>query len=271
MRFVITGGHTGIGKLLTRRLAEGGHEIALILRHEARRAELDDVPGADRFHYFYADLSDPEAVGRVATEIRQTFDKIDVLVNNAGILLDHPARTERGLELHFAVNTLAPYLLLQTLRPLLRQSERATVINTSSGAAKAVPDFTETDLREGGTFSKWRGPYARSKLALSYWTHLMAPELAANGISVYSVDPGGNDTKMTRGAGTPWLLRVLLRPLIFKSPERGANLLYDAVFTPPTDAEPGAFLVGNRPEPLPIFGSSPARAERLLSLLNTFE
>ena len=269
-RFLLTGGHTGIGKLLTRRLAGEGHEIALILRHPDRRAELANVPKAGTFHYFYADLSDPKAVLRVAAEIRQRFDRIDVLINNAGILADRATRTERGLDIHFAVNTLAPYLLVRELRPLLRASGRAVVINTSSGAAKAVRDFTEAELRSGGEFGKWRGPYARSKLALSYWTRLLAPELERDHITIYSVDPGGNDTRMTRGAGTPWLLRVLLRPLVFKSPVRGANLLYDAVFTPPTEAEPGAFLSGNRPEPLPIFGAPAERAERLLALLQTF-
>ena len=268
MKILLTGGHTGIGKVLAQRLAAEGHDLLFLLRDESRLPALDFLP-AGSFQTYFADLADPDATRNTAGQILREHPKLDVLHNNAGILLDHAEFPYRDTEIHFLVNTLAPYVLLQTLRPALRHG--GTVINTSSGAAKMAGDLRPLEaLAHPTDFSKWNGPYAQSKLALSYWTWRLGGELAAEDIRAFSVDPGGNDTKMTRGRGTPWLFRVLLRPLIFKSPEGGANLLYRSVFEPPTAAENGAFLVGHQPTELSAFQLPTERGTELIAFLDTF-
>ncbi len=262
---IITGGNDGIGLELVKLLAAEGHRLGLVVRDESRVAAFANIPTAKNFTYFYADLADREQLAQAVKAIQEKFPMIDLLFNNAGIQLGGLQFSKQDNEMQFEVNALAPYLLTQALRPHLAKAQNAKVINTSSGAAKMADTLKVGELVHPSGFNKMNGPYAQSKLALSFWTYLLADGFEQEGIQLCSVDPGGNKTKMTKGPGMP-LLFLLLRPFIFKSPTYGAKLLYEAAFFN-KNAQKGAFLMKNKPVALPVFQAGTEEKQAFLQLL----
>ncbi len=267
MNIIITGGNDGIGLELVKMLAAEGHRLGLVVRNDSKMAAFANITGAEDFTYFYADLADRDQVRQVIADIQKKFPVIDVLFNNAGIQLGALENSPQGNEMHFEVNVLAPYVMTQALRPHLAKAKNARVINTSSGAAQMAGDLKVDQLVAPSGFNKLNGPYAQSKLALSYWTYLLADDYQKEGIELCSVDPGGNKTKLTKGPGMP-LLFLLLRPFIFKGPTHGAKLLYQAAFANAA-AKDGLFLMKNKVVDLPIFRVQDEQREAFLHLVNS--
>ena len=168
--------------------------------------------------------------------------------------LGAPRMTPQGREIHFEVNTLAPFVVLSRLRPLLERSEDALVVNVSSNAALMVKSFDPASLERPTTFKKLFGPYAASKLALSMWTHALAPQLSAAPIRIVSVCPGPNKTPMTAGDGMPWWLSML-RQFTFRHPSAGAHTVRQAIAL--RSAPMGAFIVKGKPTPIPFIERAP--------------
>ena len=130
---ILTGGHSGMGLELTKILKREGHKIGLIVRNEKRKndaiEELGDVPQLD---FFFADLSKREDIKQVAENIKIKWAKIDVIFNNAGVLLDKLYFSDYGNELQLEINALCPYLLTKELLPLLNNAQNALVVNTAT-------------------------------------------------------------------------------------------------------------------------------------------
>lgn len=132
-RILITGGHSGIGLELTKILLNEGHHIGLIMRNEKRRDEvLQEFQNGAAIDFFFADLSNQRDIQKVIGVIKAAWTHIDILFNNAGVLLKGHNLSEQGNEMHYEVNTLAPYLLAVGLKELLLQSQNPTVLNTST-------------------------------------------------------------------------------------------------------------------------------------------
>lgn len=195
---LVTGSTDGIGLLTARELAMQGHNIVLHGRNpeklEKARKSLAELPGSGRITAHIADLSDLSAVAAFATAVREQHSKLDVLINNAGVFRSASAITQDGLDIRFAVNTIAPYLLTQRLLPLLSASGR--VINLSSAAQSPV----DTRALSGETkLTDEFNAYAQSKLALTMWSRNLAQSLAANGPAIIAVNPGSMlATKMVK-------------------------------------------------------------------------
>ena len=134
MNVVITGGHSGIGLELAKRLATDGHRLGFVVRSESR---LDAVPGtvtgSAGFTAWTADLSVQADVAAVAEAIHEDWGHVDVLYNNAGVLLPELRRSAAGRELHFEVNTLAPVALMRGLEASLTAAAAPVVVNTVTG------------------------------------------------------------------------------------------------------------------------------------------
>ncbi|MFX3632745.1 MAG: short-chain dehydrogenase [Candidatus Pristimantibacillus sp.] len=154
--------------------------------------------------------------------------KIDILFNNAGGSFADLKYTKQGREMHFELQTVVPYIIVMELKELLLKGSLKTIVNTSSTAFKTMKHFSPEQLERPTTFKKLFGPYASSKMALSLWTHEIAPSLLAEGITILSVDPGGNNT-MRKGkkSGLPFYLKPIMK-LFFPHPSKGASLLYNA-------------------------------------------
>lgn len=267
---VVTGASSGLGRALSASLARQGWDLVLLNRSATRSAGvLADVHAARpdaAVDVVEVDLADQDAVGRAAAAVLEAHPSVDALFLNAGVLLERAETSRHGNEMHFQVNTLAPYQLLRLLRPALAAAGSATGLVTSSGALARTGPLRVEDLRRPPAFRKLLGPYAQSKLAVSALVEALAPDYRGDGTTLRSTDPGGTRTAMTAGPGMPRLL-VPLRHLAFKSVEDGARTLETAAFAVPSGSAPGSsYLVGGRPRRLPASATDPATRAALLDL-----
>ena len=185
---LITGSTDGIGLETAKLLVAAGHKVLLHGRNPGKLSDVEKLlaalPGAGPVETFVADLSRMTEVETLATDISAAHEHIDVLINNAGIFKTDNAITASGLDVRFAVNTLAPYLLTRKLLPLMNASGR--VINLSSAAQAPV------DLKalEGQRQLAAMEAYAQSKLGLTMWSRHLARELKDQGPAIIAVNPG---------------------------------------------------------------------------------
>jgi NAD(P)-dependent dehydrogenase (short-subunit alcohol dehydrogenase family) len=204
---LVTGATDGLGKALAAELAGAGATVLLHGRDEERGeqtlAELRAKTGSETLHWYRADLASLAQVRGLAEHIAAEHERLDVLVNNAGIGSASPGdgrrvESEDEHELRFAVNYLAPFLLTQLLRPLLAGSAPARVVNVSS-AGQAPIDFGDVMLER-----RYDGvqAYCQSKLALVMLTFDLAEELAGERVTANCLHPGTYmPTKMVLAAG----------------------------------------------------------------------
>jgi NAD(P)-dependent dehydrogenase (short-subunit alcohol dehydrogenase family) len=141
------------------------------------------------------DLASLSSIRACAREFSEQWDRLDVLIHNAGVLPQKRQESKDGIELNFAVNFLAPFLLTSLLLPLLKQSAPSRVINVSSSMHReGTIDFN--DLQSKKSFDKYKA-YAQSKLALLLFTKKLAKELQGSGVTVNALHPGVVGTEMT--------------------------------------------------------------------------
>lgn len=204
---LVTGSTDGIGKLTAQRLAEMGDAVLIHGRSlEKVRSTAEEIrrkSGNPAVAHVTADLASLAEVRRMATDVDQRYDRLDILINNAGVLPAEAPKGERpisadGFELCLAVNYLAPFLLTHLLMPLLRAAPAARILNVSSAAQENV-DFDDLML-ENTAYAPMHA-YARSKLALAMFTMELSQRLAKEPITVNCLHPGTLlDTKMVRRA-----------------------------------------------------------------------
>ncbi|GLW07980.1 3-oxoacyl-ACP reductase [Microtetraspora sp. NBRC 13810] len=201
---LITGATSGLGRFLARRLAAPGVRVIVHGRDPARLretvAEVTELGG--QAEGVLADLSGLRAVEAMADELVERFDRLDALVNNAGIGYGRPGagrqESEDGVELRFAVNYLAGFHLTRRLLPLLRVGAPARVVNVASAGQHPV-DFDDPMLIRGYSA---RRAYGQSKLAQIMFTFDLAEELAGEGVRVNALHPATlMDTGMVGEAG----------------------------------------------------------------------
>jgi NAD(P)-dependent dehydrogenase (short-subunit alcohol dehydrogenase family) len=204
---LVTGATDGLGKAVATELARAGATVLVHGRDDARGdaalREIHDATASDRLHWYRADLASLDAVRNLAERVRAEHERLDVLVNNAGIGTVEAGDRKRmesrdGYELRFAVNYLAPFLLTRLLLPVLTGSTPARIVNVSS-AGQAPIDFDDVMLEreyDGGR------AYCQSKLALVMLTFDLAEELADSGVTANCLHPGTYmPTKMVLAAG----------------------------------------------------------------------
>jgi NAD(P)-dependent dehydrogenase (short-subunit alcohol dehydrogenase family) len=204
---LITGATDGLGKAVAIELARAGATVLVHGRDEARGdatlREIRDETGSDRTRWYRADLASLEEVRALAERLYTEHERLDVLVNNAGIGTVEAGDAQRlesrdGYELRFAVNYLAPFLLTRLLLPTLVDSTPSRIVNVSS-AGQAPIDFDDVMLEHG--YDGVRA-YCQSKLALVMLTLDLADELAGSGVTANCLHPGTYmPTKMVIGAG----------------------------------------------------------------------
>lgn len=201
---LVTGSTSGLGREVAYRLSAMDYFVIVHGRNQERGMEVvrqiqDSGIGGARFHA--ADLGSFDQVRRFAESVLNDFDRLDVLINNAGIG-SSPARrlvSDDGHELRLQVNHLSHFLLTHLLLPLLRDSSPARIVNVSSGAQQAI-DFDDVMLEQN--FSGGRA-YAQSKLAQILFTIDLADRLEDANILVNALHPATfMDTEMVRRSGT---------------------------------------------------------------------
>lgn len=199
---LITGSTDGIGLETAKVLYSQGHHILLHGRSDtklkASAKALSELSGDGRVESYLADLSHMTDVESLGEAITANHKHLDVVINNAGVFRTADTFTDDDLDIRFAVNTFAPYLLTQRLLPLLGPGAR--VVNLSSAAQSPV---NLEALAGQAKISDQLHAYAQSKLALTMWSRIMADSQKENGLIVVAVNPGSLlGTKMvTEGFG----------------------------------------------------------------------
>jgi NAD(P)-dependent dehydrogenase (short-subunit alcohol dehydrogenase family) len=227
---LITGATSGIGKAAAFALAKNNYELILIGRNEAKVkkvcCEIRKKTGNDHVNEFVCDLSMLQDVRRVADKVKNAYNRIDVMINNAGAKILRHQLTKDGIELTLATNHLGHFTLTLSLMGLLKRSQSARIINVSSGAHYASDGVIENILK--ADFYDGRRQYANSKLANVLFTYALADKLKGRSIGVNAVDPGGVATNFSRNNGLHhWIKHRLyyLKKRQLLTPEQGAATL----------------------------------------------
>jgi NAD(P)-dependent dehydrogenase (short-subunit alcohol dehydrogenase family) len=195
---LVTGSTDGVGGLVARKLGQAGAHVLVHGRDAERGARVvADIEASGRAADFLAaDLSALAEVRRLADAAQATADRLDMLINNAGIGTAGPPQTSaEGFELRFAVNYLAGFLLTSLLLPLIKNSAPARIVNVSSAGQQPI-DFADVMLTRG--YSGTRA-YCQSKLAQIMFTIDLGSSLKGTGVTVTCVHPATYlDTSMVR-------------------------------------------------------------------------
>jgi NAD(P)-dependent dehydrogenase (short-subunit alcohol dehydrogenase family) len=196
---LVTGATDGLGRGVARELAAKGAAVLLHGRSPERLGatleELRSETGNEKLGSYVADLSSLGEVRGMAERVLSERDRLDVLVNNAGIISRERERSEDGFELTFAVNHLSHFLLTGLLVPVLRDSAPSRVVNVASAAQNPI-DFDDPMLERGYDAMK---AYSQSKLAQVMFTFELAERLSGTGVSVNALHPASlMDTRMVR-------------------------------------------------------------------------
>ena len=248
-RVLVTGATNGIGLEAARSLAKQGAKLVLVGRDAAKTARcLADVrasaPGAD-VSSLLCDFSRQKEARRLAEEVLRRFDRLDVLVNNAGTVFKNRTLTEDGIEATFAVNHLGYFLLTQLLLERIVQSAPARIVNVASIAhRRATMDFDDLFYERGYSLVK---AYGRSKLGNVLYTRLLAQKLAGTGVTVNSLHPGAVDTGIW-SAAPAWMkpLIAILRRFAFISAEEGGRRIVQLVAGPELSGTTGQYFENGR-------------------------
>jgi NAD(P)-dependent dehydrogenase (short-subunit alcohol dehydrogenase family) len=225
---MITGANSGIGKATALGLARLGATVVMVCRDrsrgEAAMAEIKTVTGNPNVDLLLADLSSQAEVRRLAEEFKAHYPQLHVLINNAGVALIRRSVTVDGIEMVFAVNYLAPFLLSNLLLDVLKASAPARVVNVAGDYhRKATINFD--DLMSEKDYSGTRANN-QAKLALVLFTYELARRLVGTGVTANCLHPGAVATGAPlKDPDTPPLMRFLYRlvAVFFQSPEKGAE------------------------------------------------
>lgn len=266
----ITGATGGIGAALSIQAAREGYDLILHGRSEAKLTELIEklkqTTPESNVQIVVGELDTAEKTKKMASEISACAPKLDLLFNNAGVLLDGIQMSDDGLEMHTQINLIAPYILMQALKSNVAKAE-GSITNVSSGSALRAQPLSAKTLVRPHEAKKLTGAYASSKLALSSVTNALGDAFAEDGVTLVSADPGPNKTGMTVSGGMPKFL-LLLRPFIYSSPEKGAHKIFDATNFAKTRSLSGAFLVGRKVKQLPESAQTDTTKAMLLDFCN---
>jgi NAD(P)-dependent dehydrogenase (short-subunit alcohol dehydrogenase family) len=226
---VITGGNAGIGKETAVGLAAMGAHVVITSRDDARgRAavkEIKERSANDAVDVMHLDLADLASVREFATAYLERYDRLDVLVENAGLVLGRRTVTKDGYETTFQVNHLGHFLLVELLRDRLVASAPSRVVIVASDAHKSARHGLDFDDLQSEHGYRSFGVYGKTKLANILFTRELARRLAGTGVTVNAVHPGFVASRFGRDGDTGLLGRVampLVRPFA-RTSEEGAQ------------------------------------------------
>jgi retinol dehydrogenase 12 len=245
---VVTGASSGIGAEAAVELARLGATVVPIGRDQRRlnaiAARIRDANPDGATEPLSADFASLADVRKLASELLDRHPRIDVLVNNAGLVSGRRRLSEDGFELTFAVNHLAPFLLTNLLQERLRASAPARVVTTSSGAHfSGVLDLEDLDAER--RWSTWSA-YSNSKLANVLFTRALARRLDGSGVVANCLHPGVIRTRLGRGAPLPVGVGWRVAGLFFASPRKGASTIVYLASAPDAASISGGYFVDSQ-------------------------
>jgi NAD(P)-dependent dehydrogenase (short-subunit alcohol dehydrogenase family) len=245
---VVTGANRGIGRATAEGLAQMGAKVVLVCRRKedgeavSREIAAQSPVAPD---VVVADLSSQLSIRQAAGYIRGRYPSLHVLINNAGVIPARREATVDGLEMQFAVNHLAYFLLTNLLLPQLKAGSPSRIINVSSGAhTRAAIDFD--DLQAQRSYQA-KSVYGRSKLANILFTYELSRRLAGTGVTANCLNPGVVATKMLADyMGVPLAGPALARTF-GATPEEGAETSVYLASSPEVESVTGKYFERKQP------------------------
>jgi len=260
---IVTGATNGLGRLVAIELARRGAHLGIVARSpskaDALRREIEEAAPDTPIDVFLADLSLLRDVRRAGIEIDAHYERIDVLINNAGLHAFSQRVTSEGFGEMVAVNYLAPWVLSNTLRGKLISSAPSRVVNVASRASGHAGSITPAaDVTFTGEYTRRESSklYGRSKLMDVMFTQELARQLAGTDVTVNCCCPGFNTTGLGRDLPFSGILEKILSGLRIGDPRRGAQIIVRLATDPAFAMTGGFFSVDAEPLTCPEPGCS---------------
>lgn len=264
---LVTGATSGIGLEASVQLATQGHRVVMVGRDEQKtRACVEDVKrrsSSGSVEFLLADFSSQASVRALADAYRAKFDRLDVLVNNAGSVFKERGVTKDGIENTFALNHLGYFLLTNLLLDLVVKSAPSRIVIVSSANHyRGTMDLEDLGYEKGGY--SIMAAYGRSKLGNVLMMRGLVKRLEGKGVTVNALHPGGVATNIYSGAPL-WAkpLLAVVKALFLISPEEGGQTITYLATSPEVEGKTGLYFEKNRPKTCAPLGRDDALAEKL--------
>ena len=250
---IITGATNGLGRVAALDLARWGAQLGIVARSQPKvdelRHEIDEAAPGAQVESFIADLASLRDVRRAGREIDARYERIDALINNAGLHAFSQRITPDGFAEMTAVNYLAPWVLTNTLRDKLVASAPARIVNVASEAAQhagGMDPARDVTLTADYTKRESMALYGRSKLMDIMFSQELGRRLAGTGVTVNCCDPGFNTSGLGRELPFSGILERILKTVRIGDPRRGAGIIVRLATDPAfSETTSGYFSVKN--------------------------
>ncbi len=246
---IITGANSGIGKATAIELAKMNATIVMLCRNKERgesaQNEIIEITGNENIDLFLCDLSSQKEIRNFVNEFRSKYDKLHVLINNAGVMLSKKVYSVDGFEMNFAVNHLAPFLLTNLLLGVLKKSAPSRIINVGS-AAHRMGKIDFEDLQRENKKGRFMGLYGSSKLAMTLVSYELSRKLEGSNVTVNVVHPGLINTNLGRDRSST---SKGFAKKFFKSPEIGAETSIFLATSPEVEGITGKYFTKKKTKP----------------------
>ncbi len=248
---MVTGANSGIGKATALALAQMGATVVMVCRDRARgeeaRREITTKSRKNAVDLLLVDLSSQQSIRQLIGNFKQRYTHLHVLINNAGAAFTGRRETVDGLEMTFAVNYLAPFLLTNLLLDVLKASAPARIVNVSSNSHEAGY-IAMDDLQAEQHYSNMRA-YGQAKLAVVLFTYELARRLQGTGVTANCLHPGFVATHFgQRDVGPAFRLLVKVIGRFGTSPEKGAKTSIYLASSPEVEGVTGKYFVKSMPK-----------------------
>uniref|UniRef100_A0A8C1G0L6 Retinol dehydrogenase 12, like n=1 Tax=Cyprinus carpio TaxID=7962 RepID=A0A8C1G0L6_CYPCA len=240
---IITGANTGIGKETAINLAKRGARIIMACRDtekaEAALKEVKDASGNQDVVTSRLDLADSKSIREFAEKINKEEKQVNILINNAGVMVCPYGKTADGFEMQIGVNHMGHFLLTYLLLDLIKRSTPARIVNVSSMAHQWGTINLE-DINSEKNYDKQKA-YSQSKLANILFTHSLAKRLEGTGVTAYALHPGVVQTELWRHLNKPQQAAMWLAKPFTKTSAQGAQTSIFCAVAPELETESGKY------------------------------
>lgn len=266
---LVTGANRGIGKEIALQLARQGAAVMVHARTAdkvaATVAELKAASGSDMIRGFHADFIRQSEVRQLADDVIAATDRLDVLVNNAGVFNLYRSAALDGHEATFTINHLAPFILTRSLKELLKASAPSRVVIVSSEAHQRASRIEDWESRQG--YEGYQA-YARSKLANIMFGYDLAHRLEGTGVTVNSCAPGLVDTGIIEVAMDRWWSRwaIPIAKRIARTVEEGARTPLFLATSPQVEGVTGKYFKDEKATTSSLVSHDPTIGARLWNI-----
>jgi len=239
---IITGANSGIGKATAIGLANLNATLVMLCRDKERgesaQKEIIELTGNNNVDLILCDLSSQEEIRNFAIEFKKKYNKLHILINNAGVMLSKRAISVDGFEMNFAVNHLAPFLLTNLLLDILKKSAPSRIVNIGS-AAHRMGKINFEDLQRENKKGWFMGLYGNSKLAMTLVSYELSRKLEGSNVTINVLHPGLINTNLGRDRSST--IKGFASKFI-KSPEIGAETSIFLATSPEVEGITGKYF-----------------------------